>query len=94
MDIQYRFAPGVGRIVNLGNMGEDVKMLKIKLTAEEKEKICNGLNAAGEWISEVAEKDPEEDGDAKYEPHIQKMLDAIDKAYYLTAQLKIERRKK
>lgn len=66
-------------------------MLKIKLTRKEKERICNGLFAAGDWISEVAEQDPKGEFDkAIYEPHIQKMLDAIDSAHDLIAQIKIK----
>jgi hypothetical protein len=67
-------------------------MLKIKLTKSEKEKMCNGLYAAAEWICEVAQPldDSVENGtDIRYEPHIQVMLDAIDQAHDFIAQIKV-----
>lgn len=64
-------------------------MLKVKLTKIEKKKILNGLFDAGYWISEVAEPiGTKRGGGDKFEPHIEYMLEAIDKAHDLIANLK------
>lgn len=58
------------------------------LSKKAKEKILNGLVASGEWICEVAEPiGKKKDGSDKFEPHIEYMLEAIDKAYTIISKI-------